>query len=357
MKENNSSTASEDSITLKDLILAFKKYFFEIIRKWWIIALLAIPLCLYFGYNAINAPVTYTAKNRFLIESSKGGSLGNLGGLLGSFGFGKQNGPNPFKIIEVGLSTKILDQVFLDTLEGTNNLLGNEIIEKYELDKLWTEKNPEFENFRFKTGDKTQWELIDQKAYKRLIKRAIGTSKDRSKALYKIMRDEDSGIYTINCTTIDHNISYSFSNALFDRLKYFFENEILESQFKTKELLRSKKDSLDAIINIKTRELALFEDSNRGTIGSSGLINRNKILTEISGLSIAYQETFKNYEIADFSYQDKKPFFMLIDTPLLPLSPLGGALIIDLIIALFLAFFMGITFIIGRKIYLEAMAE
>lgn len=356
MTDNYKSTNSEDNITLKDIILSFQRYFSEVVRKWWIIALLLVPISIYFGYKALNTPITYSASNRFIIEGGDSGALSGLGGLLGSFGFGKDSKTNPYKILEVAISTRILDQVLLDTLPGTNELTANEIIEKYELDKIWKERSELFENFRFKTNDKSKWELLDQKAYKQLVRFTIGNRKDRNKVLYRIGLDENGGIYHINCTTIDHDISYHVSNALFERLKDFFENKTLESQFQTKELLRSKRDSLSALIDYKSRELAQFEDRNRNSISSSSMIKKNKILTEISGLSIAYQETFKNFEIADFSYNDKKPYFMLIDQPLLPLSPLGGSLIVNLFIAILLSLFLGIMFIVVRRIYLDAMA-
>lgn len=355
MKEDKLTSASEDNISLKDIILGFKKYFFEIVRKWWIILLLAIPLALYFGYKAINTSVTYSANNRFVIEGNDGGGLAGLGGLLGSFGIGKPSKTNPYKILEIALSTTILNEVLLDTITSKNNLLANEIIEKYELDKLWTENNPNFENFRFKTNDRSKWEVLDHKAYKRVIKFAIGTRKDRSNALYRIEINEDSGIYSIKCKTIDPEMSYFFSNTVFEKLKYHFENKTLEAQFQTKELLKDKKDSLNAIIDIRSRELALFEDRNRGLISSTATIKKNKILTEISGLSEAYQEAFKNYELADFSYNDNKPYFMLIDKSLLPLTGIGGSLIRNILIAIILAGFLGVLFIVLRRIYLDAM--
>jgi hypothetical protein len=354
MKDNYIDT--EDNITLKDIIHTVKKYIFEVIRLWWVIALIAIPMSMFMAYKAIYKPITYTANNRFIIEGNSSGSLGGLGGILGSF-IGSDKKINAHQILEVARSSAILDEVLLDTMPGTKKMVANEILEKYELDKIWMEINPKFENFRFKTTDKSKWERLDQKAYKKLINFTIGSRRNRGNAIYRVIVDDDSGIYSISCVTIDHNISYHLSNSIFFNLKYFFEEKVLKTQFQTRELLKTKRDSLKNLIDIKSRELAQFEDSNRNSILSSSSITKGKILNEIGGLSIAYQEIFKNYEIADFSYKDKKPYFMLIDTPMIPLSPVGGVLLLNLIIALILAGIIGVAFIILRKIYLEAMAE
>jgi LPS O-antigen subunit length determinant protein (WzzB/FepE family) len=68
-----------------------------------------------------------------------------------------------------------------------------------------------------------------------------------------------------------------------------------------------------------------------------------------------YAEALKNLELAEFSLRRKEPFIALIDSPIAPIAPQSESKIKAIIIGLLLGGLISGTFIVGRKIYREAM--
>jgi uncharacterized protein involved in exopolysaccharide biosynthesis len=68
-----------------------------------------------------------------------------------------------------------------------------------------------------------------------------------------------------------------------------------------------------------------------------------------------YGEVLKNLEYADFTLKSSTPFIALLDNPILPLPVVQESRIMAFIIGLILGIMVGITFVLGRKIYRETM--
>ena len=90
------SHIENDEVTLKDFILKIKEFFNEILKNWIWVVIIAIPFMGYMFYQAYKIPDTYPAKLTFMLNEDKGSSIGGLGGLAASLGFG--NGGNSTKI-------------------------------------------------------------------------------------------------------------------------------------------------------------------------------------------------------------------------------------------------------------------
>jgi LPS O-antigen subunit length determinant protein (WzzB/FepE family) len=66
-------------------------------------------------------------------------------------------------------------------------------------------------------------------------------------------------------------------------------------------------------------------------------------------------EALKNLEYADFTLRNKTPFITLLDSPLSPISPNAESKLKALVIGLILGIMIGVTFVLGRKIYRDTM--
>ncbi|MEE9437597.1 MAG: hypothetical protein V3V14_01275 [Saprospiraceae bacterium] len=342
----------DDNISLKELILATKAYLLEVLRNWWVVGLFVLPFLAFYVNKSLNSPVEYPARVRFLVEGS---TKSGIGGLLGSLGIGAAgaNKMNPHKIIEVAKSRRIMDQVLFDTSATNNQMIANNIIDKYKLFDAWAEEKIEYENFHFTSGNVANFNPTEMKAYVALMGFVI-TCKS---PLLNINLNQDNGIFRVMCSAQDEDLTIDLTTKTFDRVKEFFEDKLNENDKKTREIFFNKRDSLKALIELKTTQMAYNQDRNLGSVTSIGIINRTKLSNEISALVAAYSEVAKTFEIADYNALNRKPMFLLIDRPYAPITPIAQSLVVNLFIAIFLGSFVGVGFVVLRKIYREAMAE
>jgi len=354
-KDNSQSSWEKDEVSLKELILKAKEYWIEVLKNWWLIILFSIPLIAFFVWKTYTTPRKYHAEIRFIVEGEGGGGLSGLGGLLGSFGLRKPGSTNPFKIIEVAKSKRLISEVLFQK-DDRDSFLINKIIRKYKLDDLWKKRYPEMEGFQFKSSDWKDKDIYERVAFLSTYSRVVGPLKNET-PLCSIGINDEEGIFDINVITEDEDISLALASNLFASVKYFFEEKVLEDQKSTRDLLKEKSDSLKGLVNYKVKSLARFEDQNRGLVKYESKIQKERIALEIQGLSTAYTESIKNYEIADYTYRDTKPFFLIIDNPVQPLPIIREKLISNVIMGAFLGGFLGVVFVFFKKVYRDTMKE
>ena len=343
-----------DEMSMKEIILLIQGYWKELWRKWWLIGLITILPLGYFIYKTFTTPPMYDAEIRFIVEGEGGSGLGALGGLLGTFGLKKPGGTNPYKILEVGISKRVVGEILFKKSRN-NKFLANNILDIYELPERWSEKKPEFKDFQFKHDSIPVYNETERKAFLRVYRKMVASPKNRAEALYTVSLDEEKAIFSIHGHTEDEALSIELVNNGYDHLKVFFEEKILEDQKQTRDLLKEKADSIEYLINSKSRALAIFEDRNRGTILRESEVERDKLLLEIRGLTTAFTEAIKSFEYADYSYRDSKPLFLKIDSPIEPLDADDESLIFNIILGLFVGIFLGALFVIFRKMYRDIM--
>jgi len=345
-----------DEITLKELILKLQEYFREVIRSWSIliiISLITVGLSLYQHYTHV---LTYKANTRFIVEGQTG-NTGGLSSLLGKIGMGSSKGVNPFKILEVAYGSEFLETL-LNTKGKEGEYVSNMLLDIYELPKEWSKIHPKYEEFRFSGPiDISNAEEIDNRVVRKLHKLIWGSESDRSKALCKISFDLDSGLYDINSNTESEALSFLLTNTIYQELKVFFEEELWSNQIQLAAILNAKADSLQAVRDFKVRELARFENRNRAIIGKELTAERSIILMEQSAINNAYAEVLKTREMTDVNMKDKKPLFVTVDVPYLPLSPVGSSLKKKIIFGLAVGIFLSVLFILTRKIYKDVMSS
>jgi hypothetical protein len=345
----------ENEITLKDVILTFQEYFKYLLKKTFYIA---IPVLLFGGYMAYSnftTPATFKADRKFFVEGQgSGSSLGNLGGLLGSIGI-RQGKANPYQILEVGESKLLTTDVLLEKVGDANEFLANMIIDEYKLDETWAESNENYLGFRFTHDSIAGFSNLENSALNRLIVRTVSTKKEEP--LRKLSLDEDRGYYALNTQTLNPELSLIIDEVTYEKVRYYFEEKVLESYKTNRDILKVKADSVNVLLKAKIFELANFLDSNRGASTYRASVKSGLLQKEIDAYSSAYQEITKSFEMADFTLKNQKPTFMLIDRPFPPLGANLPVWWMGLIRGGILGAMLGIGFFVARKIYLDIMNE
>lgn len=338
----------EDEITLKELILKIQEYGREVVKNWFLIGLIILPVLGFFMYKHYTHVPKYEAELRFVVEG-QGGSGGGLSSLLGTFGIKKGGQANPYKILEVGRSSKIFEKVIFERIQEAT--FAERLLREFELLEKWSKINPNYVNFRF--SDKTPKTLMEKSVFKKL--KSLVWGGEKTKGLCSFSLNEDNGIYSIRCITPNDELSTGLTNSFYDRIKLFFEDEVFQNQKKSAEILAIKSDSINSLKNQKVYQLARFEDRNIGLISKETSTRKIILKQEIQALAMAYGELIKNYEMTDVNLQDLQPLFMEIDRPYLPIRPSNSSLLRNLVLGLFLGLFFGGSFVVLRKIYNDIM--
>ncbi len=357
MTEFDHKYDNSDEISLKVLLTNVKGYVKEIIRSWFLVGLMSLLGVAAFLYQHYAHKITYESNLKFVVEGQSGGGSG-LGSLLGSLGMGsKVSKVNPYKVVEVAHGSELFLKV-MGSKATSGKLIANEILEVYGLTEKWSESNSEFDKFYFDTLAMTYGEdILNQKAIKSIHKLVWGTDKSRASALTKIDFNDDTGLFYLESETLSEDLSMDLTETFYKEIKFFFEEEMWQSQIQLAAILKQKADSLQYARNYKVRELAEFENRNRSLVGK-GLIAERSILTmEQMAINTAYGEVLKTREMTDINMKDKKPVFVAVDTPFRPLTPEVSSFFQKVVLGIAVGAFFAILFVIFRKIYRDAMAE
>jgi len=342
----------EDEITLKELILKFKEYFFEILRNWWLVLLICTPFIGYFLYKHYSFKPLYSANVRYIVEGSSNNS--GIAGLLGQFGIRRDSKVNPYKIQEVARSRNILKKVLFTKLDG--EFLANKIIVAYDFDKIWSEgEDKSLVGFRFKDGELAKTDTIENSIFMGLIGKMIGSEENRDDAIMAIDYNEENGVFTHGFSSPSQDLSLALMEAHYEVVKQFFEEEVVFAQASTVKILKAKADSLQNLINTKVYASATIQDRSLGLVNAAPAVRGERLQREALALSTALTEVIKSYEIADVNLKDIKPSFLQIEASLPPLKPSHSSMLISLIKALLFGGIVAVIFIIGRSVVREAL--
>jgi hypothetical protein len=350
-KSNNNY--EEDEVTFKEIILKFHEYANEVKNSWFLLLFIIIPFLVFFLYKHFTQIPTYTAETKFFIEGNNNTS-GGLGGLLGQFGIRSGGGKfNPSKISEVAKSKPFYRQILFE--KYNDDFIANQIINKYGLLQNWVEIDPLYQNFKFKNTDFSKFDTLEKRAFLNIINLITGGPKAKN-PLVSFEYDDGTGVYKYVTTTQNEALSIYINNLAYNKLKFFFEEELMANQVSSMYVLKSKADSIQRLIIKKTYQTASVSDRSLGLVRATPMAGKAILDKEIQGLTMAYTEIMKNYELSDINTRDTKPMFIKLDESMSPLDPKNSSLITSILKAILFGGLIGVSFIIFRKIYKNAMA-
>lgn len=341
-----------NELNLKQIIIGLREYIVELFRKWWVIVIVTALIVSLFMYKHFNTPITYDANIKFALEGGNNSAGGLVSGLLGNIGVGNSSSVNPFKVQEVGKSNFLADKILKS--EDSSDKLGNTIIDIYNLKEIWSVLDPDFNSFTLSDQQIENASEIERSGFKRLKKLVWGTGFG-SESLLKLSYEQESGVFDIYSETLDEKLSYDLAERTYDYLKEYFEEQSLQNQIGYSRILKSKLDSIDGIRNTKSYDLARINDSTRGLTSSVAETERTLILQELQALTMAYGELLRTYEVNDVSIRDRRPLFILLDAPLLPLDDNSSSLLISLILGLIAGLIVSVLIIVISKFFRDTI--
>ena len=353
------SHREKDEMTLKEILLKIQAFFWEVVRNWWIVALIAIPIITFMLYQALITPAIYPATLTFMVNDNEGGSMAGVGAILGQFGLGggNTNQYNLDKILELSRSRRIVQMALFEQVivNGKGDFLANHLIKEYQFHKKWAEDTTGLKNFLFRHDSIEVFSLVENKALKSLHAKVIGN--ENVEGVMSNSYGGETGIMSINTQTTNETLSIALAEFIYKKLRNFYIQKTVEQQRQTYILVKAKTDSLQTALNTAQYRLLRFEDSNRGLRLRQYEAEKLRLQQESQKLIAAFAESYKNLELADFTLKNKTPFVQVIDLPIAPIKPIRESKLIALVIGTFIGVFLGIVFVLGRKIIRDTMKE
>lgn len=312
---------TEDEISLKELILKLREWYYYLLSKWKIILLAGIlGGILGFTYAYFKKPI-YTAETTFVLEEGDGGGggLGQYAGLasmvgldLGGSGGGIFKGDN---ILELYKSRRMIQETLLaiDTFDGKQQSLIERYIEFNKLREAWEEK-PNLKAIQFnnpKLFTRTQDSVIG-KMVENINKEILNVSK----------LDKKLSIISVKVNSKDELFAKAFANNIVNKVNTFYVNTKTKKSSENLYVLQTQADSVRRVLNASIGGVAAAVDANPNLnpafqklrVGSQ----RKQVDVQASGA--VYQEIVKNLEMAKINFRNDKPLIQVIDEPVFPLK-------------------------------------
>lgn len=324
MENRDIVDTQSDDISLKDivrkvmgLITFFKLQFWKLL----IFSMIGGGIGFWLAFNGTPS---YSAKLRFLMKESGGGSalmssLGSLGSLIG--GAGGTTSPLDRTLAILG-SEKIVGNSLLKniTIEGVDDLAINHFIEIQGLRKAWKEDTLLSKvKFNKNRTSISNFSLSERKAYKSIVNTFIGLNATILVKSY----DKKSGIFDIIVMTKNEEFSIEFTKILFKELENFIYNQSINSSEKNVTIITNKLDSIKAELNAVQNTLARNTDRTLGLLMQEDKVDQKKLLIKEQLLTMMYGEAQKNLETFKFVNESINKGLEVIEYPFSPIQPMS----------------------------------
>lgn len=327
------------TLTISDTFAVIRSYLKEILRKSWLVVLLAGILGGGLFYRAIKTPPTYTAQLTFMLNDAA--PVANLGGIYDAF-LGQQSSgsANLDKITEMLKSRRIIrDALFTRVaIDDKEDFLIN-----HYLDKLSENK------FRFSHDSFPIFTEKENRALKNIHSKIT-----KFMLTYFI---SPGGIVTVSVTTESEAFSYYFMNILYNATSQYYIQTTVEKQQVIYERLLKRVEELRGKLSGAERSLAEDYDSHLGPVRLKPKVRQQGIQRDVDVQARAFYEASGSLEGARISLENKTPLIQLIDDPLLPLAEKVADKWFNLIIGVVAGTFLAVIIIAGRKFFREVMEK
>jgi uncharacterized protein involved in exopolysaccharide biosynthesis len=351
----NSKNAPAD-VSLRDVILKVRSAV-SFLRKKWVLILICSLLggAVSLSY-ALRKRQSYKAICTFVLEDSKGNSLGQYAGLasiagidLGAGGAsGLFQGDN---ILELYKSRIMIEKTLLSevNIDGKNQLLIDRYIEFNKLNEKWQNKdhigqinfqgNPE--NFGRKRDSIMAGivELFNQKIL------------DISKP------DKKLTIIEVDVTTPDEMFSKAFNEKLVENVNNFYTQTKTKKSIANVMVLQKQADSVKKVLDESISGVASSLDAapNANPSLLSLKVPSQKKQISVQANSAIYSEIVKNLELSKISLRQEAPLIQIIDKPILPLTVIKPNKLLFSVLGFFLSLILVVLFLLINKVYKDTI--
>lgn len=348
-----------DEISLKELLEKGKEWYHYLLSQWKIIVLAGlIGAVLGLTYSFIKKPV-YTATLSFALEDEKsGGGLGSALGLASSLGLDLGGGGGSMftgsNLTELFKSRAMVEKTLLSTVPDTD---GKPITlaELYITNNEWRDKwegKPKLEKIQFLPNVKRTY-------FTRVHDSILGAMYDNLSKTSLSVAQKDKKIAIINIDVNDKNELFAkqFCENLAKTVSDFYVATKSKKAKENMEILVRQTDSIRGELNGAITGVAVANDN---TFNLNPALNVRRAPSarrqvDVQANTAILTELVKQTELAKVTLRKETPLIQVIDRPILPLKKDKFGKAKGLVMGGFLAGFLTVLFLIGRRVIREVI--
>lgn len=357
METTNTQAVQDDEISLKELIIMLRKWFFYILSKWLIILIIAI-LGAALGYTYANSrkPIYSAACTFVLEEGSNTGGVSQYAGIASMVGIDLNNsGGGIFQsdnIIELYKSRTMIEKTLLSEVDinGESQLLIERYIEFNNLRKSWNKK-PELKNIRFKNI-----------TFTRLQDSILGIiSNDIKKAYLSVEKpDKKLSIIKVEVKANDEIFAKTFNDQIVKKVNDFYVQTKTKKALENVLILQRKTDSVRAVMNGAIYTAAAVSDATPNLNPTHQVqrvvpVQRAQISVETNKVILG--ELVKNLELSKMSLHRETPLIQVVDSPVFPLEKERFSKSKGIVFGVGLASALCILYLLIKKLLQDALKD
>lgn len=353
--KNEQSTDNGD-ITLVDIILTIRKWYFFLLSKWIIICIMGLVGAGVGFYWAYKQKAIYTATLSFAMEDDKGGGSGLSGamGLASSLGFdigisagGAFAGPN---LIQLMKSRTLVEKALLNPIKINNReiSLATYYIEFNEINKSWKDK-PELNSIVYLPGsDRSKYTLQQDSILGTIYSAIVGPNG----LLSVSQKDKKISIISIEVKASNEIFAKVFTESIAKEVSEFYIETKSKKARTNVAILQRQADSIRAELNSAISGVA---SSNDNTFNLNPALNVKRVPSakrqiDVQANTAILTQLVANLEMAKVTLLKETPLIQVIDKPILPLKKEKPSKLFSMIQGGIIAGILVVLFLIGRKL-------
>jgi len=351
----DSATATNDEVSLKDVVLKFNKIIKHLLSKWVIILLFAlVGAGLGLAYSIIKKP-QYTALCTFVLDDgAKTSSISQYAGLAalagidvgGSGGGGIFQGDN---ILELYKSRSMIEKTLLSEVQFNNK--KQLLIDRYiEFNKLRDKWGPNAQNVSF-NGDQSKFNRTQDSIITDLVvafnKRALTVTKP----------DKKLNIISVQVVSNDELFAKEFTEKLVETVNNFYIQTKTGKAQKSVQIFQHEADSVRGVLNSSLSGAASSIDATPNANPGMQILKvpTQKKQIDVQSRSAIYSEIVKNLEVSKMSLLQETPLIQVLDKPVLPLEKEKMGRLKAIVIGGFIAAFLAIAGVLITGLFKQIM--
>jgi hypothetical protein len=346
------NTKEKDEISLKELLLKGKEWFdYLFSKKILIISLSIVGALLGFGYAKYYTKPMYTSKITFTMEQK--GSSGGLGDIASMVGLGDLGGGGSSGMFggENILFLMKSDRIIHEALKMPNEQLqGDHLLNEY----LRIHFKAALKQKKINLFPKALDSVVFSRAQDSLLQ--VVTKQIRETQLVAERLDKKNSIINLAVTDENEQWAFLFSQLLIQHAIDLYMDIKLGKLLDTETTLMNKRDSIRGVLDGSITTLAFETDLNSHTPLMRYKTNQAKKQIDVQMLTAMYGDIVKNLEINRFTKSQEEPIIEIIDEPMMPLEKVQFGKLKGVLIGGFLAAFLVMGVLIGRKVLKGVMS-
>jgi hypothetical protein len=309
-------------ITFVDFLQRMKEWFIYLLRKWYLILAAAVLGGLAGVAKEHFTKPIFIGRTTFALEDNVGG-MGTAASLAAEFGFNVGSAQSAFSgdnILQIFTSRNMVERTLLcldSSLPKPTSLL-NYYLSNPNLGGTLA-SHPRFKGVSIPNDFPRQKFSYLQDSLVFVVFTLISK---RHLAAFK--PDKKLSVYEIVCTSNDEVFSKHFVDKLMEQTTAFYTELKTKKSLQTLSVLQNRVAGLKGALNRSIGARASTQDANVNPAFSAAQVPVQRSQAEISTYAGAYEEMYKNLELALFQFQKDIPLLQVIDSPRYPLQKIKG---------------------------------